>query len=202
MSGLWAGRLLTQEIARFQGATVDQIEGGELFATLELRADELERAVDRAHEHALLLDADQARSAGSGVRARAYLRDFERFAVEQRVRTWARGEPAHEIDEIAGRLRELECAVCALQRWRVAALLVILRDGFELAAHGAREFFAHELRCGRGEPLGQLAGRLFVADRDRAPRVDRTRIEPFVHLHQADPGLVIAVNDRPIDGSG
>ena len=69
--------LLAKNVARLERAAVDQIDRGELLAPFDLRASELEYAVDGAYEDAFLLHADEPRSAPTRARVEPRLGDLE-----------------------------------------------------------------------------------------------------------------------------
>jgi hypothetical protein len=69
----------------------------------------------------------------------------------------------------------------------------------------AREFvpaFRQQARAMRGQRADQIAGRVFGADPNARLAGHRTRVETFLHLHQADAGFGIARHDRALDRRG
>ena len=97
-----------------------------------------------------MIEADRSRVHPARENRSVESGDLQCFAVEQGVRTGARRETTDEVYQVAGRLREIERAVRALEGWRVAALVVLLRHRFELTGDGARKHLADQLGGRRG----------------------------------------------------
>ena len=98
-----------------------------------------------------------------------------------------------------GRLPPIDPRLLAANFRGVGDALAGLQPRREPAGGQAVERLEHQPTAELGEAFGQLAGRRIRQDRHRLLQQHRPGVETFVHLHDRNPGLAVAGEDRALD---
>src|SRR5690349_13845755 len=104
--------------------------------------------------------------------------------MRQRVSARSRREPAHPVVNGARRVLEVQVAVGAFERGSERYPRFILGFSAKLTFDHPGEIRTNHLRRELAEPSCELRSGLVGADANFMSRVDRTRVEPLIHLHE------------------
>ena len=162
---------------------------------LGLDLDRLEKIRSRPDGEPAFGGREDARLPAPGDGPRAP--DQEPSSRHERGRARPRIQSADAVDEARGRLRPVEQPVLLAEprrERRGAGVLRARREGVQTVQR-----LEEHLGAERGQAPGELAGRLFGADRGRPLEEHRARVHPGIHLEGGDPRLALAAHDGPRD---